>query len=122
MPGWDFPITEEPKSGEYRYLQFAWKALAPGTRSIGLRLEGEPANTYSVMLFAGENPLGQPLNPRRVADAVPREWKVVCVDLWEVFKKPVRIRGMELSAPGGSAAFDQILLGRRERDLPPIKR
>jgi hypothetical protein len=36
-------------------------------------------------------------------------------------KNPVRIRGMQLSAPGGSAAFDQILLGRSEKDLPPLK-
>jgi len=121
LPGWDFPIAEEPKPGEYRYLQFAWKALGENTRSITFRLDGEPANTHSVMLFAGENPPGQPLNPRKVADAVPREWKVVRVDLWDVFKKPVRVRGMQLSAPGGSAAFDQILLGRREKDLPPIK-
>jgi hypothetical protein len=74
------------------------------------------------MLFAGENPPGQPLNPKKVDDAVPREWKVVPVDLWDIFKKPCRIRGMQLGAPGGSAAFDQILLGRSEKELPPTKR
>jgi outer membrane protein assembly factor BamB len=122
LPGWDFPIVEGPVPGEYRYLQFAWKALAENTRTIALRLDGEPANTYTVTLFAGESPSWSPLNPRKVADPVPREWKVVRVDLWEVFKKPVRIRGMQLSAPGGSAAFDQVLLGRSEKDLPPIKK
>jgi hypothetical protein len=35
-------------------------------------------------------------------------------------KKPVRLRGMRLASPGGSAAFDQIVLGRTEKDLPPV--
>src|SRR5262249_22236517 len=122
LPGWDFPIAENPKPGEYRYLQFAWKALAPDTRGINLRLDGEPANTHAVTVYAGDSPPGQPLNPRKVADAVPREWTVVRVDLWEVFKKPVRIRGMQLAAPGGSAAFDQVLLGRTEKDLPAARK
>jgi hypothetical protein len=122
LPNWDFPITEEPRPGEYRYLQFAWKALAPGTRTISFRLDGEPANTYTVTVYAGAAPPGTPLNPRKVADRVPKEWTVVRVDLWDVFKKPVRIRGMQLGAPGGSAAFDQILLGRTGKDLPPLKK
>jgi len=45
LPGWDFAIVEEPKPGEYRYLPFAWKALAENTRSLALRLDREPANT-----------------------------------------------------------------------------
>src|SRR5262249_30415704 len=42
-------------------------------------------------------------------------------DLWEVFKKPVRIRGLRLASTGGPAAFDQVLLGRTEKDLAAAK-
>jgi hypothetical protein len=38
-----------------------------------------------------------------------------------VFKKPVRIRGLRLATREGAAVFDQILLGRSEKDLPPTK-
>ena len=53
--------------------------------------------------------------------APPQEWQVVHVDLWEVIKKPVRIRGPRLATRGGAAVFDQILLSRREKDLPSKK-
>jgi outer membrane protein assembly factor BamB len=122
LPNWDFEVAEEPKPGQYRYLQFAWRALAAGTRGISLRLDGEPANTYSVTLYAGERPRGEGLKLRKVADEPPREWTVVRVDLWEVFKAPVRIRGMALSSPGGSAAFDQVLLARTEKDRPAARK
>src|SRR5262249_32601302 len=61
-------------------------------------------------------------NPRKVADAVPADWQVVRVDLWEALKKPVRIRAMRLASAGGSAGFDQIVLGRTEKDLPAAKK
>jgi outer membrane protein assembly factor BamB len=120
LPNWDFEIVEGPKAGQYRYLQFAWRAPAPGTSGIGLQLDdGGPD---AVVLYAGALPPGLAANARKVADSPPREWQVVRVDLWEVFKKPVRVRGMRLSAPGGSAAFDQILLGRAEKDLPAARK
>jgi hypothetical protein len=44
------------------------------------------------------------------------------MDLWKVFKKPVRIRGLHLASTGGPAAFDQILLGRAVKDFEPAKK
>ena len=32
------------------------------------------------------------------------------VDLWDAFKKPVRVQGMTLSCDGGGAWFDKIVL------------
>jgi hypothetical protein len=58
----------------------------------------------------------------KVADRPPAEWKTVRVDLWAVFKRSVRIRGMRLASTGGPAAFDQILLGRAEEDLPRVRK
>jgi outer membrane protein assembly factor BamB len=117
LPNWDFEIVKDPKPGQYRYLQFAWRALAPGTKGMVLRVDdGGPV---AVTVLAGERPPGEVVsNPRKVADKPPTEWKVVRIDLWEVFKKPVRIRGMRLASTGGPAAFDQILLGRTAEDLP----
>jgi hypothetical protein len=120
LPNWDFEIVEDPKPGQYRHLQFAWKALTPGTRGIGLQVDN---GVHDVALFhAGERPPGDTPNPRKLADAVPAEWTVVRVDLWKVFKKPVRIRGLRVAAAGGSAAFDQVLLGRTEKDLPAARK
>jgi hypothetical protein len=47
---------------------------------------------------------------------------VVRIDLWEVFGKPVRIRDLRLGAVNGPAAFDQVLLGRTEKDLPALRK
>jgi outer membrane protein assembly factor BamB len=121
LPNWDFEIAEKPKPGQYRYLQFAWRALAPGTKGIALRVDN---GTHDVVTFlAGERPPGEAVaNPRKVADKPPGEWTVVRIDLWQVFQKPVRIRGLRLASTGGPAAFDQILLGRALKDLPAARK
>jgi outer membrane protein assembly factor BamB len=120
IPNWDFEIAENPGPGQYRFAQFAWKALSPQTRGILLRLDGD---TYGHALgcYAGEFTPQDGMVARKIADAPPREWQVVRVDLWEVFKTPVRIRGLRLATREGAAVFDQILLGRSEKDLPPTK-
>jgi outer membrane protein assembly factor BamB len=123
LPNWDFEIAEEPKPGQYRYLQFAWKAAAAGTKTAYLRLDGVgQVSSEAVTFYAGAAVPDRAPNPKKVGDAVPDDWQVVRVDLWDALKKPVRIRGMHLGSPGGSAAFDQILLGRSESDLPPVKK
>jgi hypothetical protein len=119
LPGWDFEIEQEPKAGQYRYLQFAWKALGPMTKGIALEVGN---GVHDVVAFhAGDCPHRELGHPRKLAGEVPRDWKVVRVDLWEVFGKPVRIRCLRLSSAGGPAAFDQIVLGRSEEDLPAVK-
>src|SRR5262249_33106284 len=116
LPNWDFEIVERPKAGQYRYLQFAWRALAPMTKGIGLQIDDGGADAG--MIHAGAFAAGGAAGGRRVADERPRGWQVVRIDLWEVFKKPVRVRGLRLASVGGPAAFDQILLGRAEGDFP----
>jgi hypothetical protein len=120
IPNWDFEIAEKPGPGQYRYAQFAWKALSPQTKGILLRLDGD---SYGKALgcYAGEFAPQDGMIARKIADAPPQEWQVVRVDLWEVFKKPVRIRGLRLATKEGPAAFDQILLGQSEKDLPAMK-
>jgi hypothetical protein len=116
IPTWDFEIAENPGPGQYRYLQWAWKALASGTRGLTFEID----NTFA--LHAGENGAHPSRTPIKIADAPPREWKTERVDLWELFKRPVRFHGFSLHAVGGAGGFDQIALGRTLADLPPEKK
>jgi len=122
LPNWDFEIAEDPKPGQYRYLQFAWRALDPGTKGISLLVGDGRESTHAVTLYAGRYRPDVSPNPTKIADVPPLDWRVVRVDLWELLKKPIRLRAMRLSRVGGSAAFDQVLLGRSEKDLPPLPR
>jgi hypothetical protein len=120
LPNWDFEIAEDPGPGQYRHLQFAWRALGPGTNGISLRVDDARSDT--ITWHAGELPSGENPNPKQLQDTAPAGWEVVRIDLWEAFKKPVRIRGLRLAAAGGSAAFDQIVLGRAKKDLPGVRK
>jgi outer membrane protein assembly factor BamB len=113
---WDFPITENPQPGEYRYLQFAWKALSPATKGITLALTGGGYEGYSVA--AGQATAWDGKTVVKRVDAPPAGWQTVRMDLWAAAKKPWRVRALWLGVKGGGAAFDQIVLGRSEADLP----
>jgi outer membrane protein assembly factor BamB len=121
VPAWDFEIAEKPQPGQYRYAQFAWRALSPTTRGLMLQLDGD-AYGLRPHYYAGENQPAEGALPQKLADSPPRDWQVVRVDLWEILKKPTHIRGLRLSAIGGPAGFDQILLGRAPEDLPNPKK
>jgi outer membrane protein assembly factor BamB len=113
---WDFEIAENPQPGQYRYLQFAWKALSPGTKGMTLRLAESHYGGFG--FAAGEPTPSEGATIVKQADAPPASWQVVRVDLWALGKKPWRIRSLMLNVKGGGAAFDQIVLGRSEADLP----
>ena len=112
IPNWDFEIVEDPKPGQYRYLQFAWRALSPQTRGITFAM-GDLRFGAGEISSHGEWG-GKPV---KLADAPPTEWKVMRVDLWKSAGKDTRITRMWLGCLGGPGAFDQILLGRSEKDL-----
>ncbi len=115
VPNWDFEIVEHPQPGQYRWLQFAWKALSPQTKGITLRLA---ESNYGGFSFVAGEPTAMEGTTIVKAAAPPLTWQVVRVDLWALQKKPLRIRSLYLGAAGGGAAFDQIVLGRAESDLP----
>lgn len=118
IPNWDFEIVEKPQPGQYRWLQFAWRAQSPGAKGVTLALSG--AHYGEKALFhAGSFPKEDGILPRKIGEAPPQAWETVRVDLWELYKKPVRVRAMSMSCAGGAVAFDQILLARSEKDLPP---
>jgi outer membrane protein assembly factor BamB len=117
LPNWDFEIAEKPRPGQYRYLQFAWKATSPDTKGIALQAN-EMRYGVAIGVHCGEYRPPDGVRPKKVADGVPKDWQVVRIDLWEFFKQPVRIQSLRLSCRGGGAAFDRIVLGRTEDDLP----
>jgi hypothetical protein len=122
VPNWDFEIAENPSPGQYRWLQFAWKALSPETKVIRLLLGGRLPHALAAPEFhAGPAERRGDSTLVKLADAPPAEWTVVRYDLWEHFKSPARIQSLTLSAEGGPVAFDQIVLARTAADLPPYR-
>jgi len=120
VPNWDFQIAEHPQPGQYRYLQFAWKALSPATKGITLRVA--PSHFGGIALVAGTPTNFEGMAIKKVADVPPTEWTIVRVDLWEALQQhPLAIRNLSLGAVGGAAVFDRILLGRTEEDLKNAK-
>jgi outer membrane protein assembly factor BamB len=117
---WDFEIVEDPRPGQYRWLQFAWKALSPQTKGMTLKLSDGGYGGYAVA--AGEPTAWEGTTIVKKLDPPPSAWQLVRVDLWAAAKKPWRVRSLRLGAKGGGAAFDQIVLGRTQQDLPAEKR
>jgi hypothetical protein len=129
VPNWDFEIVETPPPGQYRYLQFAWKAVGkPGTEALGAdALKDTKAisigfggqNMQTVCLHAGTPiKLGEgTLIQKQLANEPPTDWHVERVDLWALLKKPGKIQSVAFGTSGGGALVDQILLGRTEKDL-----
>jgi putative heme-binding domain-containing protein len=111
IPGWEYRIVEQPGPGEFRFLRFAWKA--PAAEGVMLELAaagqwpqaGQPARRY----FAGRNTTGW--QARQLASAVPREWTVVTVDLWQDAGE-FTLTGLAPTAMGGPAWFDHLELLR----------
>jgi hypothetical protein len=142
IPNWDFKIVENPqKPGEYRWLQFAYKALAPQTRGVTLRI-GQEWPGGGIIADMGEPfKLDEGVWVRKhipdqsssdgLTGKLSTEWTVVRLDLWSALReskqwaqakeKPFCIRCIDMGAVGGPAGFDQILLGRTALDLSAVK-
>jgi hypothetical protein len=120
VPNWDFEIAEDPRPGQYRYLQFAWKAASDRTTGMSLLL-GRAWPGGGVAVVAGKYDWKEGvIAVKQAADHPPAEWQVVRVDLWALAKQPLRIQAVGLAAAGGGALFDQVLLGRSPDDLDRV--
>ncbi|MCX4759451.1 hypothetical protein OG562_00270 [Streptomyces sp. NBC_01275] len=120
VPDWDFKVVENPAApGEYRWLQFAWKALE-GCTGMSLQI-GHPWNGSAIAVSAGEvswPPESTAAEHRE--STLPGQWSLVRLDLWTLTHgNPPPLRGLGLRTVGGGALFDQLVLGRTETDLPP---
>ncbi|MER5518672.1 WD40 repeat domain-containing protein [Streptomyces sp. NPDC002763] len=125
MHDWDFKIVEHPSlPGEYRHLQFAWKALGPGTTGVGLRIGDGSRNdgrVFGVNAGISHWPPAPTLLTEHSVGQVPADWSVVRLDLWTLWAQDpdlMKITQLAVRTDGGGALFDRILLGRTEADLP----
>lgn len=145
VPIWDFEIAEKTAPGQYRWLQFAAKAMAPETRGLTVRIGAEwPGPAVWLDLGEGVKVAEGVLVRRQLAAQPPRAgWQTYRVDLWALLQgagkpaptvtqpgatgpgaagKPAptapRLRAIGLGTVGGPGAFDQVILGRTEADLP----
>jgi hypothetical protein len=115
VPNWNFEIVEVPQPGQYRYLQWAWKALSPEVKGATLQLGGMRLHAGKVM--------GEAHYPaHEVGATVPGQWQIMRVDLWKLAKKPINVESLYLSAAGGPVGFDQIVLSQSEEALDKLPR
>jgi hypothetical protein len=93
MTDWNFPITETPKAGEYRYIMFAWKS--DGGRGVMVQFPDNAAWGATTTpcaeapapgtrrYIAGENVTGW--TGICVSKEIPTKWTVVNRDLFADF-------------------------------------
>ncbi|GHI05735.1 hypothetical protein AQI88_10140 [Streptomyces cellostaticus] len=123
MHDWEFEVAQEPsRPGQYRYLQFAWKALGPGTSGIGLRLGAASpldgnGRVFGVNAGTSHWPASTLLTEHGIEE-FPVDWRCVRLDLWTLGGGLTKITQLAVRTDGGGALFDQIVLGRTEADLP----
>jgi hypothetical protein len=116
LPGWNYPVVEKPREGEYRYLRFAWKKPEGQGVMVQLCASGVDWGRY----FAGNNAVG--FYPAlQVNAAPPREWEVVTRDLFEDFGRvPFNLTGFAFTSMDGVALFDHVYLARTVEDLDKV--
>jgi hypothetical protein len=121
MPGWSFPVRENPGSGEYRYIAFAWKSDGGAGVMIQFSDNGDwgavtdpcvgPPAPGTRRYIAGENVTGW--SGICISDDVPAEWTVVERDLFADFGE-FTMTGMALTPfddGGNGDYYDSIMLG-----------
>ena len=114
VPNWDFEIAENPRPGQYRYLQFAWKAASEETVGMGL-LAGRAWPGGGVAVTMGDAKWNEGVIVEQKIEGKPHgEWQTVRVDLWTLTKgQPPRIQALSLKSIGGGA-----VLIRLSSDVP----
>ena len=123
LQDWNMQIVQTPQhANEFRYLQFAWKAV--DSTVTGLTLEvgnitGLNGNNILASMFCGTwcglSTWPYPtIIQKQISSTVPTSWTLVTVDLWALCQANggINITGMDLCTTGGSgkAEFDAIKL------------
>ena len=123
LQDWNMQIVQTPQhANEFRYLQFAWKAV--DSTVTGLTLEvgnttGLNGNNILASMYCGTwcglSTWPYPtIMQQQISPTVPTSWTLVTVDLWALCQANggLNITGMDLCTTGGSgkAEFDAIKL------------
>ena len=111
VPGWNFKIREQPKTGEFRFLRFAWKKRGEGSVMIELSSTGKwpDAKSPKGRYVAGPNTTGWAAIS--IADTAPSAWTVVTVDLWQDIGEFTLTGIAPTCDKGEEAFFDSFILG-----------
>lgn len=117
VPNWDFEIVQNPRPGQYRWLEFAWKALSPATK--GMVLHVGPHQQGGLAIVAGQRPNGFFKSFYAARREPSEDWKVIRIDLWTAWGGDFRLRSLALHALGDGALFDRIQLSATEAALDP---
>ena len=116
IPGWEFPIRENPQPGEFRYLRFAWKSRGGAGPMIELAANGrwplaqKPLRRY----YSGTNTTNW--QAVKVAAEPPNDWVVVTRDLWKDCGS-FTLTGIAPTTMGGETWFDSIQLFRTTAEM-----
>ena len=111
IPGWNYPIREVPRAGEYRFLRLAWKKQGAGSVMIELATNGRwpDAKVAAGRYVAGPNTTGWAATS--VSESAPAEWTTVTFDLWKDLGD-TELTGIAPTCDGGEEAFfDSMILG-----------
>lgn len=115
IPGWEYPVVEKPRPGEYRYVRFAWKKPAGAGVMVQLCVSGVDWHRY----YAGTNLVG--FTPAiQVSTTLPEEWQVVTRDLYADYGAPHTLTGFAFTSMDGVALYDHVYLGRTIADLDKV--
>jgi hypothetical protein len=122
IPGWNFKIAEKPKTGEFRYLRFAWKKRGGNNILIQLQANGNwgparntPGPTYRYEAGPADNALQ--VAALKLAPRLPEDWVVVTRDLYADFG-PFTLTGIAFAPQNGEyGLFDHVYLARSLDDL-----
>ncbi|MHB0959737.1 MAG: PVC-type heme-binding CxxCH protein [Pirellulaceae bacterium] len=121
LPGWQYPIVENPGPGQYRYLQFAWKQTHGEGVMLELAADGQwpAADVPQRRYYSGQNTT--PWQAACVSTDRPTQWTVVTCDLWQDCGS-FTLTGIAPTALGGEGLFDHIQLLRMPLSDAAIER
>lgn len=110
IPNWKYPIRENPKPGEYRYLRLAWKKRGAGSVMLELASDGHwpDAKVARGRYVAGPNTTGWAA--LSVGNVAPSEWTLVTFDLWKDLGDFMLTGCAPTCDQGEEAFFDSLIL------------
>jgi hypothetical protein len=117
IPSWNYPIRENPKPGEYRYLRLAWKKRGAGSVMLELASSGHWPNAKVARgrYVAGPNTTGWAA--LSVGDVAPSEWTLVTFDLWKDMGDFILTGCAPTCDQGEEAFFDSLILAPSRESL-----
>lgn len=117
IPNWNYPIRENPKPGEYRYLRLAWKKRGAGSVMLEIASNGRwpDAKVARGRYVAGPNTTGW--EALSVGEVAPSDWTLVTFDLWKDMGDIILTGCAPTCDQGEEAFFDSLILASSRESL-----